>query len=74
MRALSAVLLLAFLGVLLMFALQNRGSVDIRLMDYAIRFPLAAVVAGAYVLGMFSGWSVIGFMRRSWHRVHEPVR
>lgn len=74
MRTISGILLLAFLGIILAFALQNRAPVDIRVLDYKWTYPLAFVVVGAYVLGMLSGWSVLGFFRRSLRDVQTPER
>jgi uncharacterized integral membrane protein len=73
MRLLSGILLLAFLGVLFLFAYQNQAATEVHFLDRAIRFPLAGLAVAAYVLGMMSGWSVVGFFRRNLHHVQEPA-
>lgn len=72
MRILSGIALLIFLGIILIFAVQNRGSVTVNFLQWAQSFPLAALVVASYALGMFSGWSVVGFLRKNIHRVQEP--
>jgi hypothetical protein len=32
------------------------------------------VAAACYLLGMFSGWAVVGMLRRSFKRVTEPAQ
>ena len=72
MRVLSGIALLVFLGIVFIFAIQNLASVPVRFLNWSQSFPLATLIVGSYVLGMFSGWSVVGFLRRSIHRVQEP--
>jgi hypothetical protein len=36
--------------------------------DRAWELPFPGLAAGAYVLGMLSGWTVVGMLRRSWRR------
>jgi uncharacterized integral membrane protein len=71
MRVLSGLLLIVFLAAVAVFAAQNRGLVDILVLDSVFRLPLALVVVGSYLLGMLSGWSVVGMVRRSWRQVRE---
>ena len=33
---------------------------------------VSLLVAAAYLLGMFSGWTVVGMLRRSVYRATEP--
>jgi uncharacterized integral membrane protein len=72
MRVLSGIVLLVFLGVVFIFSIQNLFWVDVRFLNWSQSFPLATLIVGSYILGMFSGWSVLGFLRRSIHRVQEP--
>lgn len=72
MRILSAIFLLLFLGVVGIFAIQNLANVQVRFLNWGMALPLATVVVGSYLLGMASGWSVIGFLRRNIHRMQEP--
>jgi uncharacterized integral membrane protein len=74
MRFIQAVLLLAFLGVIAVFALQNTQVVTVQLLNWSVSAPIALTVVAAYVLGMVSGWTVVAFIRRSIRRIREPDR
>jgi uncharacterized integral membrane protein len=71
MRFLTGLILLAVLAVILIFAVQNQRTVDLRFLDRTASFPVAVVAVGAYVLGMLSGWSMLRFFRRSIRAVNE---
>ena len=71
MRFLCFLFLLAFAGLVGAFAWFNREPVSLRLFEWSATLSLAAVAAAAYVLGMLSGWSVVGMLRRSLSRVTE---
>ncbi|HEU5115878.1 MAG TPA: LapA family protein [Isosphaeraceae bacterium] len=65
MRYLQSGLLIVFLLAVMIFAAQNTESTLIRFVSWEVRMPLAILVILIYLLGMISGWSVIGFVRRS---------
>lgn len=71
MRAVCFLFLAAFVGVVGLFAYQNNRPETVTLWDrqWELTFPL--VVGGAYLLGMLSGWTVVGLLRRSVYRVTE---
>ena len=71
MRVFYFILLLLFIGALAAFAVQNREDVAFKFMNWGGSYPLPLLLAAAYVLGMFSGWSVVGMLRRSFQRVTE---
>lgn len=72
MRIISGILLLIFLSVLFIFAMYNLDPIEVRFLTWRlVGLPKAAVIAGAYLLGMLSGWSVLGFFRTSLRRVRE---
>ena len=64
-------LLLAAIGI---FALQNRETITIQYFDRSVSSPLALLIGVVYLLGMVSGWTVVGFVRRSLRRVSENSR
>jgi uncharacterized membrane protein YciS (DUF1049 family) len=72
MRFLCFLFLLAFAGAVGAFAYFNQESVSLRFFEWSATYSLAAVVGVAYLLGMLSGWSVVGMLRRSLGRVTEP--
>ena len=74
MRMLYLLFLLAFAGAVAAFAYFNRGEVAVRFFDWSLVTSLAAVAGACYLLGMFSGWAVVGMIRRSFRRVAEPAQ
>ena len=71
MRLFYFVLLLLFVGAIIAFAVQNREAVAIKFLQWGDSYPLPVLLGAAYVLGMFSGWTVVGMLRRSFSRVTE---
>jgi len=71
MRFLCFVFLVAFAAAVAFFALQNQQTVTLNFFDRTVTSNIAAVVGGAYVLGMLSGWTVVGMLRRSLHETSE---
>ncbi len=64
-------LLFAAIGI---FALQNRETITIQYLDRSVASPLALLIVIVYVVGMVSGGTVVGFVRRSLRRVSEKSR
>jgi uncharacterized integral membrane protein len=71
MRSVQGALLLAFLGVVGIFAVQNRQAISVAFLGMSLTAPLAILVLGVYVLGMLTGWTVVAFLRRSIHGVRS---
>jgi uncharacterized integral membrane protein len=71
MRFFYLIVLLALLAAVGIFAVQNQVSVSIKYLDETITYSLALVVGVAYLLGMVSGWTVVGIIKRSFQRVTE---
>ena len=74
MRALYLIVLLAFAGAVGAFAYYNRQEVSLRFFDWSLTASLAAVAGVAYLLGMLTGWSIVGLLRRSMERVTDRGR
>ncbi len=74
MRFIQAVLLLAFLLAVGLFAFQNTNTITVRFWNWQATGSVALVIVAVYVLGMLSGWTVVGFVRRSLRRVEEVSR
>jgi hypothetical protein len=73
MRVLCLLFLLAFAGAVGAFAYFNRDAVDVRFLDWSMTTSLANLAGAGYVLGMLSGWAVVGMLRRSIERIAEPA-
>jgi len=72
MRAFYAIVLLLFVAAVAVFAFQNQEAVPLRFLQQSIdNWPLALVIGVVYFLGMLSGWTVVGFLRRSWREVAD---
>ena len=71
MRFIQAVIFLAFLGAVGLFAVQNTGVTTVNFWTWTINGPIALLALATYLLGMLSGWTVVAFVRRSVRRVTE---
>ena len=56
-------MLVLFAGITALFALQNLQTITVSFLSWSVTLPIAAVVIGAYALGMASGGSVLAFLR-----------
>jgi putative membrane protein len=65
MRMFLGVILLVFLGAVGVFALQNTQAITVQFITWSVTAPLAFLAVVIYLLGMLSGSSVVGFVRRS---------
>jgi uncharacterized integral membrane protein len=71
MRALYFCVLILIVAALAIFAYQNDESVTLQYFRRSITLPISLLIVVVYVLGMLSGWTVVGFLRRSWRRAME---
>jgi uncharacterized integral membrane protein len=74
MQFIQAVIFLAFLGAVGVFALQNTDPVAVNFLTWSLSAPVATLIVSVYLLGMISGWTVVSFVRRSVRRIGEPPR
>jgi len=63
MRTIYLLVIVLLVGVTALFALQNLQTITVSFLNWSVTLPIAGVVAGAYVLGMASGGSVLAFLR-----------
>jgi uncharacterized membrane protein YciS (DUF1049 family) len=68
MRLFYMLILLALVGAVAVFALQNSEVVTLRCIDRSVSLPMSYLIGGAYALGMLSGWTVVGIFRHSLRR------
>jgi hypothetical protein len=73
MRVICLLFLIVFAGAVAIFAYQNRDEMTLIFWDRTLTTSVAAVAGGAYLLGMLSGWSIVGMLRRSLNRTGEWV-
>ena len=65
MRFFYFLFLLAFAGVVGVFAYQNQHDVSLRFFEWNLTANVAIILGAVFVLGMFGGWTVVGMLRRS---------
>jgi uncharacterized membrane protein YciS (DUF1049 family) len=65
MRILSLLFLIAVAVVGVVFFRENDQMLTLTFFGWAVSAPVAAVVGVAYGLGMLTGWSLLGLLRRS---------
>jgi uncharacterized integral membrane protein len=71
MRVVYLLILLLVLAAIIVFAVQNNENVTLNYLDRSVSCPLPLLIAAVYVLGMVSGWTVVGFLKRSIQKVTE---
>jgi putative membrane protein len=71
MRMLYGFILLVLLAAVALFVLQNRRDVTLNYLDRTVTTSVAILIGATYVLGMITGWTVLGFLRKSIHRVSQ---
>lgn len=74
MRFIYFLILLVFIAAVAVFAYQNSEEVSLRYIDRTVTAPMSLLIVGVYLLGMVSGWTVIGFVKRSFERVTDRRR
>jgi uncharacterized integral membrane protein len=74
MRLIQAVILLAFLGAIGIFAMQNTQPLTVRFLNWRLTSSVALLAVGVYLLGMLTGWTVVAFVTRSLRRVTESPK
>ncbi len=73
MRVFCLLFLVVFSAAVALFAYYNQDPTTIRFAEWQETSSLAMIAGIAYVLGMVSGWTVLGMIRRSTNRVVEGV-
>jgi len=74
MRVFYFLILMILLLVLAVFAVQNSGPVSVQYLDKSVTAPMSLLITVVYLLGMLSGWTVVGLLKRSMQRVTERPR
>jgi len=65
MKVIYLLFLLAFLAVLGIFAYYNRGETTVQFLEWSWTAPLALIAGAIYLLGMLSGGTLFGLLKRS---------
>jgi uncharacterized membrane protein YciS (DUF1049 family) len=65
MRILYLLILVIVIAAVVIFAVQNDEEVTLRYFGQSLSTRLSLLIGVVYLLGMVSGWTVVGFLRRS---------
>ncbi|MBV8076217.1 MAG: DUF1049 domain-containing protein [Planctomycetaceae bacterium] len=65
MRWIRIAIFLVFLGLVLVFAIQNTQPLTVHFLNASATAPVALLALAIYVLGMVSGWSVVAYLKES---------
>jgi hypothetical protein len=74
MRFICFLILVAAAGAVALFAYQNQQQLTLHFFDRELTAGVPIVLGVTYLLGMLSGWTVVGMLRRSLSRVTAPER
>ena len=71
MRWVYLIILVLIVAAVAIFVVQNDAAVDLRFLGHGVELRLSLLLVAVYLLGMVTGWSVVGFLKRSVQRVTE---
>jgi uncharacterized integral membrane protein len=71
MRWVYLVLLIVVVAVIVIFIVQNHENVPVTFLHQKITAPLSLFFVVIYLLGMWTGGTVIAFVKRAYHRATE---
>jgi uncharacterized integral membrane protein len=71
MRWVYLVLLLVIVTIIVVFIAQNRENQTVAFFNQSITAPLAIYFVAVYFLGMWSGGTVVGFVKRAYQHATE---
>jgi uncharacterized integral membrane protein len=71
MRWFYLILLLIVVTLLVVFIVENRENQTVLFFNQQITAPLCLYFIAVYFLGMWSGGTVVGFVKRAYHHATE---
>ena len=71
MRWVYLALLLVIVTIIVVFVAQNRENQTVAFFNQRITLPLSIYFVAVYFLGMWSGGTVVGFVKRAYHHATE---
>jgi uncharacterized integral membrane protein len=66
MRWVYLVLLLVIVTIIVFFVVENRENQTVKLFNQSITAPLCVFFVAVYFLGMWSGGTVVAFVKRAY--------
>ena len=71
MRLVYLVLLLVIVAVIVIFVIENRENETVKFFNQEITAPLSLFFVVVYFFGMWTGGTVVGFVKRAYHQATE---
>jgi uncharacterized integral membrane protein len=71
MRWVYLILLVFIVAVIVVFVAQNRENETVMFFNQSFTAPLSLFFVAVYFLGMWSGGTVVGLVKRVYHRATE---
>ena len=71
MRWIYLVLLLVAVVIIVVFVVGNNERTTVKLFNQSLTAPLSWFFVAVYLLGMWSGATVVGFLKRAYHHATE---
>jgi uncharacterized integral membrane protein len=71
MRWVYLVLLLVIVAMIVVFIAENHENETVLFFNRSITAPLSLFFVVVYFLGMWTGGTVVGFVKRAYHRAIE---
>ena len=71
MRWVYLVLLVVIVTMIVVFVAQNRENETLMFFNQSITAPLYVFFVAVYLLGMWTGGTVVGFVKRAYHQATE---
>ena len=71
MRWVYLVLLLVIVAVIVVFVAENRENQTVLFFNQKLTAPLSVFFVAVYLLGMWSGGTVVGFVKRAYQHATE---
>ncbi|WP_018871892.1 lipopolysaccharide assembly protein LapA domain-containing protein [Thioalkalivibrio sp. ALJ16] len=64
MRYVYSLLIIVFVAVVAIFAIQNLRLVTVNFLTLHVTLPLALLIVGIYLLGLVSGGALVALLKR----------
>ena len=71
MRWVYLVIFLVIVTIFVVFIVENNERTTVKLFHQSLTAPLSWFFVAVYFLGMWSGGTVVGFVKRAYHRATQ---
>lgn len=71
MRWVYLALLLAIVAIIVVFVVQNNDHTTVQFFGQSLNAPVSWFFVAVYFLGMWTGGTLVGFVKRAYYRATE---